>query len=100
MALRDVALAVLVAAIWGFNFVVIKEGLDTFPPLLFSGLRFLFAAFPTVFFLPRGNIAWRTIFAIGLVLGVVKYSLLYLGVKAGMPAGLSSLAIQSQVLFR
>ncbi len=99
MTLRDIALAVLVAAIWGFNFVVIKEGLDTFPPLLFSGLRFLFAAFPAVFFLRRGTISWGTILKVGLVLGLVKYSLLYLGVKAGMPAGLSSLALQSQVLF-
>lgn len=99
MSLPHILLAVLVAALWGINFVVIKVGLDTFPPLLFSALRFLTAAFPAVFFLRRGNIAWSTILKIGMVLGVVKYSLLYLGVKAGMPAGLSSLAIQAQVLF-
>ncbi|NVJ23407.1 MULTISPECIES: EamA family transporter [Myxococcus] len=99
MAFRDIALAVLVAALWGFNFVVIKEGLDTFPPLFFSALRFLSAAFPAVLFLRRGTIAWSTLLKVGIVLGVVKYSLLYLGVKLGMPAGLSSLAIQSQVIF-
>jgi O-acetylserine/cysteine efflux transporter len=99
MALADIALAVLVALIWGFNFVVIKAGLDSFPPLLFSALRFLSVAFPAVFFLRRGSLTWRTVVKIGVVLGVVKYSLLYLGIQVGMPAGLSSLAIQSQVLF-
>jgi O-acetylserine/cysteine efflux transporter len=99
MAFRDIVLAVLVAAIWGINFVVIKEGLDAFPPLLFSGLRFLFAAFPAVFFLRRGALGWSTLLKVGLVLGLVKYALLYLGVKAGVPAGLSSLVLQSQVIF-
>ncbi|KOV51939.1 membrane protein [Streptomyces sp. AS58] len=32
------ALAVLVAAVWGVNFTVIEIGLDRFPPLLFSAL--------------------------------------------------------------
>ena len=41
---RHVALAVLVATIWGVNFVVIKVGLRDFPPLFFSALRFLAAA--------------------------------------------------------
>ncbi|NJP82034.1 EamA family transporter, partial [Streptomyces sp. AA8] len=47
------ALAVLVAAVWGVNFVVIDVGLDHFPPLLFSALRFLAAAVPAVFLVGR-----------------------------------------------
>lgn len=39
-----ISLAVLVAAVWGVNFTVIEVGLDHFPPLLFSALRFLVAA--------------------------------------------------------
>ena len=41
-----VALAVLVAAIWGLNFVVIEVGLDDFPPLLLSSLRYALASLP------------------------------------------------------
>ncbi len=52
-------LAVLVTAVWGFNFVVIKIGLGSIPPLFFSALRFLFAAVPLAFFLPRPKVAWR-----------------------------------------
>ena len=39
MRTSHVALAVLVAAIWGLNFVVIEVGLEDFPPLLLSALR-------------------------------------------------------------
>ena len=48
-------LAVLVTAVWGVNFTVIEVGLDHFPPLLFSGLRFLVAALPAVFLVGGGD---------------------------------------------
>jgi O-acetylserine/cysteine efflux transporter len=99
MTLIDIALLLLVAIAWGFNFVVIKVGLENFPPILFSALRFLFAAVPLVFFLPRPAVSWRIILGIGLVLGVVKFSLLFIGMDVGMSAGLASLLLQSQAFF-
>lgn len=36
---------------------------------------------------------------VGCTLGVVKFGLLFLGMHAGMPAGLSSLVLQSQAIF-
>ncbi|SES31662.1 O-acetylserine/cysteine efflux transporter [Lentzea xinjiangensis] len=99
MSPRHVLLALLVAAIWGFNFVVLKAGLDEFPPILFSALRFLAAAVPAIFFVGRPSVPWRWIIAVGLVLGVAKFSFLFIGLDAGMPAGLSSLVLQSQVIF-
>lgn len=99
MTLIDIALLLLVAVAWGFNFIVIKVGLDNFPPILFSALRFLFAAVPLVFVLPRPAVSWRIILGIGLVLGVVKFSLLFIGMDVGMSAGLASLLLQSQAFF-
>ncbi|MBB2941583.1 O-acetylserine/cysteine efflux transporter [Actinoplanes lutulentus] len=96
---RDLALAVAVAAIWGFNFVAIHAGLDHFPPLMFNALRFGLAAFPALFFVGRPQVPWRWIIAVALVLGVTKFSLLFAGMNAGMPAGLSSLVLQSQAVF-
>ncbi|MFE9773049.1 EamA family transporter [Streptomyces sp. NPDC005931] len=94
-----VLLAVLVAAVWGVNFTVIELGLDHFPPLLFSALRFLAAAVPAVFLVGRPKVAWKWIVAVGLVLGVAKFGLLFVGMDAGMPAGLSSLVLQIQAVF-
>lgn len=99
MGLIDIALLVLVAAVWGFNFVVIKIGIANFPPILFSALRFLFAAVPLVFFLPRPAVPWRLILGIGFVLGVVKFSFLFIGMDVGLSAGLASLLLQSQAFF-
>ncbi|MFB7371592.1 EamA family transporter [Streptomyces sp. NPDC056222] len=94
-----IALAALVAAVWGVNFVVIEIGLDHFPPLLFSALRFLAAALPAVFLVGRPKVAWRWIVGVGLVLGVAKFGLLFTGMDLGAPAGLSSLILQVQAVF-
>src|SRR6187551_1481876 len=96
---RDIALAVAVTATWGVNFVVIEIGLDHYPPLLFSALRFSVAAVPAIFFVGRPQVPWRWILAVAGALGVTKFSLLFAGMAAGMPAGLSSLILQSQAVF-
>ncbi len=96
---RHIALAVLVAALWGVNFVVIELGLGHFPPLLFSALRFLAAAVPAIFLLGRPSVAWKWVVGVGLVLGVGKFGLLFIGMDQGMPAGLSSLVLQAQAVF-
>lgn len=94
-----IALAVLVTALWGINFVVIEVGLDHFPPLLFCALRFLVAALPAVFLVGPPRVAWRWILGVGLALGVAKFGLLFIGMHEGMPAGLSSLVLQIQAVF-
>ncbi|NUB15513.1 EamA family transporter [Azospirillum brasilense] len=101
MRTAHIALALAVAAIWGFNFVAIKVGLEDFPPILFCALRFALAALPLVVLGVRGGppVPWRFILSIGMVLGVVKFSLLFVGMDIGMPAGLSSLVLQSQAFF-
>ncbi|SDI37523.1 O-acetylserine/cysteine efflux transporter [Pseudomonas delhiensis] len=99
MPLPHILLALLVTLIWGVNFVIIKVGLHDFPPLLFCALRFALAALPLVFL--RGPLPapfWRIV-QIGVLLGVVKFGLLFVGMHLGMPAGLSSLVLQSQVFF-
>ena len=99
LAPAHLALAALVAAVWGVNFVVIEIGLDHFPPLLFSALRFLAAALPAVFLVGRPTVAWKWIVGVGLVLGVAKFGLLFTGMDLGAPAGLSSLVLQVQAVF-
>ncbi|WP_433208713.1 EamA family transporter [Dactylosporangium sp. CS-047395] len=96
---RDLALATVVSVIWGVNFVVIHVGLDSMSPLLFCALRFGVAALPAVFLVGRPQAPWRWVIATGIALGVVKFSLLFAGMAAGLPSGLSALVLQSQVVF-
>lgn len=99
MPLGHLLLALMVVAIWGFNFVVIKVGLADVPPLFLTALRFFFAALPAVFFVERPTVPLRLFLGFGLVFGVVKFGLLFVGMKAGMPAGLSSIVLQMQAFF-
>lgn len=92
-------LALVLAAVWGVNFVVIKVGLDHLPPLLFSALRFLAAAVPAILILRSPGVAWRWVALVALLLGVLQFGLLFSGMAAGMPPGLTSLVAQAQAPF-
>jgi O-acetylserine/cysteine efflux transporter len=94
-----VALAVLVAAIWGLNFVIVEVGLDDFPPLLLSALRYTLASLPILLVRGGAGVPWRWVLAVGGAIGVVKFSLLFVGMDIGMPAGLASLVLQVQAFF-
>lgn len=96
---RDLLLALAVVVVWGINFVVIEVGLEGMPPLLLSALRFFFAAVPAIFLLGPPRVAWRYVVGVGLALGVAKFGLLFIAMDHGVPAGLSSLVLQSQVIF-
>lgn len=98
MTLKHSILALVVALIWGLNFVVIDEGLAGVPPLVFVAMRFVLVAIPAVFFLRPPSIGWRNIVAIGTFLSLGQFCLLYLALHLGMPAGLASLLLQTQVI--
>jgi len=98
-SLRDFVLILLVVALWGFSFVPIKIGLREVPPFLLAALRFLFAAVPLIFFVRAPRMPPAVVIAYGVAIGVCQFGLLFLGMKLGMPAGLSSLVIQLQVFF-
>lgn len=95
---QHVLLALLVAVIWGFNFVVIQVGLGQFPPLLLAALRFVVAALPAVM-LARPRVGWGRMAAIAGVLFVGQFAFLFTGMAAGMPAGLASIVLQVQAFF-
>lgn len=98
MPRRHVAIATLVAAIWGANFVVIHVGLDSFPPLLFAALRFALVALALPF-VPRPGVPVRYVVAVGVFLSFGQFALLFIGMDRGMPAGLASLVLQLQAAF-
>lgn len=99
MSLKHSLLALLVMLVWGANFVVIDEGLADVPPLLFLAMRFTLVALPLVFFVPMPRAGWRNVVAVGSFMSLGQFSLLYIALHLGMPAGLASLVLQAQVIF-
>lgn len=98
MKLRDALLAALTSAIWGFGFVVIKVGLESFSASQLTALRFLVGAVP-VLFVPRPRLPWRRLVLIGLTLFTGQFLLLFFAYAEGLPAGLASATQQTQVFF-
>ncbi|AIS57946.1 EamA family transporter [Vibrio coralliilyticus] len=99
MDFKSLAGVVLVILIWGLNFSVIKFGLEEIPPILFSGMRFLVVAIPAVFFVPFPKTSVWNVIGVGLFLGVLKFSFLFVAMESDVSAGLSSLLLQAQVVF-
>jgi O-acetylserine/cysteine efflux transporter len=96
---RHALLAVAVALVWGTNFVVIREVLDTLPPLTLAVLRYTLAFLPAALLLPRPAVPWRLAAAYGALVGVGQFGLLYLAMRGHISPGLASLVIQTQVFF-
>ncbi|HET7820567.1 MAG TPA: EamA family transporter [Ornithinibacter sp.] len=94
---RHIALAVLVAVIWGANFVVIDLGLGDMPPTLFVALRFVVVLVPAIALVPRPLVPWRDVLLVGVFMSLGQFALLYTALAVGMPAGLASLVLQAQV---
>ncbi|MBP6020552.1 MAG: EamA family transporter [Burkholderiaceae bacterium] len=99
MPLKDWLAAMIVITAWGVNFVVIKWGLTEVPPLLLGALRFIFVAFPAVFFIKRPALPWTTVFGYALTICVGQFVFLFTALYVGMPAGLASLVLQAQAFF-
>lgn len=92
-------LALLVAAVWGTNFSVIRIALDVIPPLTLACLRFALAVLPAIFFLPRPAVPQRDLALYGVLIGAGQFGLLYLAMDGQISPGLASLVVQTQVFF-
>ena len=99
LSLRDALLTLAVMVVWGSNFVVIRVGVDHFPPLLFACLRFTFALLPAVLFLKRPAVPWSKLAAYGFLIGAGQFGLLFIAIKGFITPGLASLVVQSQSFF-
>jgi drug/metabolite transporter (DMT)-like permease len=99
VTIRDRLLAVLVAVIWGVNFLAIHVGLQYFPPMLLACLRFAVLAVPTVLLVPRPAVPLRWLLGYGLGFGTLQFAFLFVAMDAGMPPGLASLVLQASAPF-
>lgn len=96
---KDIVIAVAVALSWAFNLVVIKLTIQGISPLTFGFLRFVFVAFPLIFFVARPKIPMGKLILIGLILGVAKFALMFKGLEKGISIGMCALTLQTQVIF-
>lgn len=99
ITIGSVFMAIAVAVIWGFNFIMVKVGLEQLPPLTFCALRFLLASIPAIFIVPKPDAPWKYIIGYGILTFALQFSLLFGGMAAGASPGIAALIIQLQVFF-
>ncbi|HXH02259.1 MAG TPA: EamA family transporter [Candidatus Competibacteraceae bacterium] len=95
MAPVDSLLALVANLAWAFNFIAGKVGVSHFPPLLFTGLRFLILLLVLLPWLRPVPDRVGALVQIGLTLGVAHFALMFLGLSAS--ADVSSVAIAGQL---
>ncbi|MDF7647708.1 EamA family transporter [Pantoea sp. Acro-805] len=99
MKLHHLLLAVLITAIWGVNFSVIKLGLHSVDPFILAGIRFTLCAIPAIFLIKKPDVPWRFIISYGLIFGIGLWGVVNLGIKTGLSAGIASLLLQFSAFF-
>jgi O-acetylserine/cysteine efflux transporter len=92
-------LALVVVAVWGTNFVVIKQALRELPPLTLAALRFTFAFLPAALFLKRPKVPWKNLALYGVLIGTGQFGLLFIAMDGLISPGLASLVVQMQAFF-
>lgn len=92
---RHFALLVGLCAIWGFNLIAIKVGVDRLPPIFLSLLRFAIVALALVPFLrlEHGRMGWLLVAS--LCGGGLQFALFYAGIAVS--GSLSAVAIAGQL---
>lgn len=94
MSLLQIACAVAVPLLWGYQFVAIKVGVTEFPPLFFLALRFLAIALLLIPFVKRPTRQQAgAVVAISIFLGGLNFGLFYAGLQLGS-GSMSAIAYQ------
>ncbi len=95
MKTGDLLLALLANVAWSLNFLAGKAGVEHFSPLLFTTLRFailLLLLLPWLRWMPR---KMRPVLEIAFLLGVLHFSMIFIGLDAS--GDIASVAITAQM---
>jgi drug/metabolite transporter (DMT)-like permease len=98
MKLSDFIAGVLVMALWGINFSVIKMGVSEIDPLLLTALRFTLVCFPIIFFVKKPDVSWSYLISYGLIFGIGIWGMGSWSIEAGLSVGMASVLLQMNVV--
>ena len=96
----DILLGILVAALWGGNYVASKFGIAHFSPFFFTALRYASVALMLLPFVPRPNVSQMKLIAMqAFALGVMHIALLVMSMQLGLGIASSAIVVQLGVPF-
>lgn len=92
-------LALLVACLWGGNFIAAKISLEHFPPIFLIALRFALTAAVLLPFVPRLTRAQMPSIAVMSALNALHFSLPYIALAGGLSVAATAITTQLGVPF-
>jgi O-acetylserine/cysteine efflux transporter len=92
---HDLAFALLINAVWGFQFVAAKVAVEAFPPIFVTGVRFLLVIALLFPFLRAPHGQWLRVLGITIFAGALHFALMFAGIK--LADDISSVAIVTQM---
>ena len=98
MTIRDGFICLALMCLWGFNFSAIKLGATQIDPILLTALRFTFAVFPIIFFIPRPPDSARYLLAYGLTFGLGVWGRMVWSINIGGSAGMAGLLMDMSIV--
>jgi len=99
MAPKHLALAILIALIWGYNFVVSKIGVDHLPPIFFASYRYAIAGLLLLPWLKPLKGQMNRLVWISLTSGAFHFGLIFVGFSMTDNIGPVAVAVQVNVPF-
>lgn len=99
MPLKHLVLAILVAVVWGCNFLFSGIGIQEASPSILCTLRFFLCSIPLVFFVKRPQVPWMWLVLYSTLTFTLQFSFILIGMKMGAAPGITSLLLQVQVFF-
>ncbi len=94
MAPQHLAFLVLICLIWGFTFVAGKVGVLEFPPLLFTGLRYVLLCAVLLPFLRIHRGQMKQIAVVSMTMGGLHFSLFYGGMALSESVSAVAIVVQ------
>ena len=95
MSFHHLLFIIFICLMWGFTFVAGKAGVVEFPPIFFTGLRYLLLSLCLCFLLRWQKGCMGIIAIISLTMGGVHFALFYMGLA--LSSTVSSVAILAQM---
>jgi O-acetylserine/cysteine efflux transporter len=99
MTTKHMLAAIMVAIVWGLNFVAMKMAFVEIPPFLFLVLRLVVTVVPLIFFFPKPKVSMSLLLWMSLVQWILHFGFLFSGMYLGLSGGITALIMQCQIIF-
>lgn len=100
MKIQDAAAMMLVAILWGYNFIASKIGVEHFPPIFFCAMRFLMLfVFMAPFIRPIPKGQRMAVAGIALSMGILHFAFMFTALHIATNISAVAIATQTQVPF-